>query len=182
MSKRKDLRMQILQKYFSIRGNIATLELVYDTFSELINPNFGDSKIEKLNEKLLSDIQEAVSLLPAKFKLDLRIVIKDFGEYTKTECEDIIKQNLYLAAYRVIKENKRKFLSGGSLIGVGAIVLILSYLLRNHDLWFDLINISGTLFVWEGVNMAFIERNMENKAIRKLVRSIQKISIEEYAE
>lgn len=179
MSKRKELQTQILQHYFSIQDNIATLKLVYDTFAELINPNFGDGTIEKLNDKLFSDIQEAVLLLPKKFKLNLHVIIKNFGEYTKEECAEIIKQNIYLAAYRTIKENHKKLVSGGSLIGAGAVILIVSYLLHNYELWFDLINISGTLFVWEGVNMAFLERNLENRATRALAKSIQNIIIED---
>ena len=179
MGKRKDLKMQLLRNYFSIEGNVATLQLVYDTFSELINPNFGDGNIEKLNDKLFSDIGEAVSLLPSKFKLNLHILIKDFGDYTLEECDKIIKQNIYLAAYRTLKENLRKLLSGGSLILTGAVILIVSYLLRNHELWFDLINISGTLFVWEGVNMAFLERSLENRATRKLAKHIKNITLEQ---
>lgn len=178
MGKTKQLKMQILQHYFSIRDNIATLKLVYDSFSELINPNFGDGSIEKLNDKLFSDIREAVLLLPRKFKLNLHIVIRDFGDYTKEECEKIIRQNVFLTAYRVFKENRRKLLSGFSLIGAGAAILVVSYLLREYELWFDLINISGTLFVWEGVNMAFLERNLENRATRALARSIRNITIE----
>lgn len=178
MGKRKDLKTEILQNYFSIQDNIATLNLVYDTFSELINPNFGDAKIEKLNDKLFSDIREAVSLLPRKFKLNLSIVIKNFGDYTKEECEKIIKQNIYLAAYRTVKENSQKLLSGWSLIGAGAVILVVSYILHNYELWFDLINISGTLFVWEGVNMAFLERSLENRSIRRLAKSIHTITIE----
>ena len=177
MGKGKDLKMQLLQNYFSIEGNIATLKLVYDTFSELINPNFGDGNIEKLNDKLFSDVHEAVSLLPRKFKLNLQIVIKDFGDYDKEECDKIIKQNIYLAAYRTIKENNKKLVSGWSLIGVGAIILVISYFLHNYNLWFDLINISGTLFVWEGVNTAFLQRNLENKATRTLAKSIENITI-----
>ena len=152
--KTKELEMDILQHYFSFEGKVATLKLVYDTFAELINPNFGDDKIEKLNDKLFADIRDAVSLLPRKYKLNLQIVIKDFGDYKKEECENIIKQNVYLAA-----------------------VLLVSYFLRNFDLWFDLINISGTLFVWEGVNTAFIERSHENRETLALARAIQNISI-----
>lgn len=177
MKRDKNLQLKILQNYFEIKDNIATLKLVYDTFSELINPNFGDDKIEKLNDKLFSDIKEAVVLLPKKYKLDLQIVIKDFGEYTKEECENIIKQNIYLFAYETIKANTNKMAGGWSLIGVGAIILLVSYLLRNYDLWFDLINISGTLFVWEGVNMAFIERNHDNKENISLARTIKEITI-----
>ena len=61
MNKKNQLKMEILQHYFSFEGNVATLKLVYDTFSELINPNFGDDKIEKLNDKLFSDIRDAVA-------------------------------------------------------------------------------------------------------------------------
>ena len=159
----KKLNLEILQKYFQIHDNVATLKLVYDTFSELINPNFGDEKIEKLNDKLFSDIKEAVNLLPPKYKLDLQIVIKDFGDYTLEECENIIKQNIYLVVYETIRSNNKKRVGGWSLIGVGALILLASYLLSDYNLWFDLINISGTLFVWEGVNMAFLERNHDTK-------------------
>ena len=180
MSKKKEIQLEILKHYFTVENNIATLTLVYDTFSELINPNFGDDKIEKLNDKLFSDIKEAVSLLPKKFKLNLHIVIKDFGEYTKEECENIITENLKLTAYQTIKESNKKRSCGWSLIGVGAIIILLSYFLRsqNNELWFDLINITGTLFAWEGSYMAFIERNLENIAMKTLAKSINNITIE----
>lgn len=180
MRKKKEIQLEILQHYFTVENNVATLKLIYDTFSELINPNFGDDKIEKLNDKLFSDIKEAVSLLPKKFKLNLHIVIKDFGEYTKEECENIITENLKLTAYQTIKESNKKRSCGWSLIGVGAIIILLSYFLRsqNNELWFDLINITGTLFAWEGSYMAFIERNLENRDMRTLAKSINNISIE----
>lgn len=180
MRKKKEIQLEILKHYFTVENNVATLKLVYDTFSELINPNFGDDKIEKLNDKLFSDIKEAVSLLPKKFKLNLHIVIKDFGEYTKEECENIITENLKLTVYQTIKESNKKRSCGWSLIGVGAIIILLSYFLRsqNNELWFDLINITGTLFAWEGSYMAFIERNLENRAMITLAKSINNISIE----
>ena len=112
----KKLNLEILQKYFQIHDNVATLKLVYDTFSELINPNFGDEKIEKLNDKLFSDIKEAVNLLPPKYKLDLQIVIKDFGDYTLEECENIIKQNIYLMLQDYSQNYMNKLISQMKLI------------------------------------------------------------------
>lgn len=176
--KKKDLELEILKNYFTFEGKTATLKLVYNTFLELINENFGDEKIEKLNDKLFCDIIEAVNLLPKGYKLNLIIQIKDFGEYTKEKCEQIIKQNVYLYGLQTLKANNIKRASGFSLVGVGAIILLLSYLLRNYNLWFDLINISGTLFVWEGVNTAFIERNHDVKRTLLLAKSIKNIQIE----
>ena len=177
MNKRKEKQMQILKNYFSFEENIATLKLVYDTFEELINPNFGDDKTEKLNDKLFSDIREAVSLLPRNYKLDLQIIIKDYGDYTVEESERIIVQNIELFVYSIIKDNNKKRAIGWSLIGGGAIVLVISYFLQDKELWFDLVNISGTLFVWEGAYTAFIERNLENREAKKLASSIRNITI-----
>lgn len=84
-----ELQKQILSKYFAIDGRVATLKLVYDTFAELINPNFGDASTEKLNDKLFSDIKEAIEILPKNYKLNVEIVIKDFGEYSRAECEKL---------------------------------------------------------------------------------------------
>lgn len=177
MKKVKQIELDILKNYFSFEGKVATLTLVYDSFAELINPNFGDDKIEKLNSKLFDDIKDAVSILAHKYKLNLQIVIKNFGDYTKEECEKIIKQNVYLAGYCTVKQNNKKRVGGWSLIGVGALVLLASYFLRKFNLWFDLINISGTLFVWEGVNTAFIERNVENRHAIAFAKAIKKITI-----
>lgn len=172
-----ELKEQLLNKYFSIDDKVATLQLVYDTFEELINPNFGDERIEKLNDKLFSDIKDAVNILPRKYKLNVEIVIKDFGEYSRAECEAIILQNIKLSIYMVLKSMRTHRWSGLALMGVGAAVLVASYLLNNakFDLIFDIVNISGTLFVWEGANTAFLERNHELKVVKKLAKTLQNI-------
>ena len=69
--------------------------------------------------------------------------------------------------------------SGLALMGVGAAVLILSYFLHNDklDILFDIVNISGTLFVWEGANTAFLERSFELRSTKKLAKALQKIVV-----
>ena len=174
-----ELKEQILSKYFSIEGKVATLKLVYDTFEELVNLNFGDSHTEKLNDKLFSDIKEAIEILPRKYKLNVEIVIRDFGEYSREECEKIILQNIKLSVYLVLKSMGTHRWGGLALMGAGAAVLVLSYFLNSakFDILFDIVNISGTLFVWEGANTAFLERNYELKATRKLARTLQNIVV-----
>lgn len=172
-----ELTEQLLSKYFLIDGNVVTLQLVYDTFEELVNPNFGDERTEKLNDRLFSDIKEAIEILPKKYKLNVEIVIKDFGSYSREECEDIILQNIKLSIYLVLKSMNSHRRGGYALMGVGAAVLIASYVLNKFgsDLFFDIVNISGTLFVWEGANTAFLERNQELKITKKLAKTLQGI-------
>ena len=50
--KRKEklsLRKDLLSKYYEIDNKTAKVKLYYDTFSELINQNFGDEKVELIN-------------------------------------------------------------------------------------------------------------------------------------
>ena len=170
---------QVLNKFFSVDGKVATLKLVYETFAELVNPNFGDERTEKLNDKLFSDIKEAIEILPGSYKLNVEIAIKDFGEYSREECERIILQNVNLFAYLALKQGKGHLRNGLTLIGIGAAVLVASYLLHSsaYDILFDIVNISGTLCVWEGVNTAFLERNFERKATKKIAKTIQNIAV-----
>lgn len=172
-----ELTEQLLNKYFLIDGKVATLQLVYDTFVELVNPNFGDEHTEKLNDKLFSDIKEAVNLLPKKYRLNVEIIIKDFGAYSRKECEEIILQNVKLSVYLVLKSMNSHRWSGLALMGVGTAVLIASYVLNKFgmNLFFDIVNISGTLFVWEGANTAFLERNHELRVTKKLAKTLQNI-------
>ena len=176
---KSQLKEQILSKYFSIDGKIATLKLVYDTFAELVNPNFGDERTEKLNEKLFSDIKEAIEILPRGYKLNIEIVVKDFGEYSREECEKIILQNIQLSVYLALKSGDRHLWTGLALIGIGAIVLIVSYFLHSseYDILFDIVNISGTLCVWEGVNTAFLERRLEMKTTKRIAKTVQNVTV-----
>lgn len=174
-----ELRDRLLSKFFTIEGKIATLKLFYDTFEELVNPNFGDEHTEKLNEKLFSDIREAAEILPRTYKLNVEVHIRDFGAYAREECEEIILQNIKLSAYLALKSGNGHRWSGWALIGAGAAVLIVSYFLQSakYDILFDIVNISGTLFVWEGANTAFLERNMEFSAAKRLAKALQNVSV-----
>lgn len=173
------IKERLLSKFFLFEGKVATLKLVYDTFSELVNPNFGDYSTEKLNDKLFSDIKEAIEILPRGYKVNIEIIIKDFGEYKREECEEIILMNIKLFIYSALKSWRKHLGYGLALVGIGAAVLIASYFLHSsdYDILFDIVNISGTLCVWEGVNTAFIERKLEKKTTKKIAKTIQKIDV-----
>lgn len=174
-----EFRNQLLSKFFTIEGKVATLKLVYDTFEELVNPNFGDEHTEKLNDKLFSDIKEAVDILPNSYKLNVEVVIKNFGDYTREECESIIVQNVKLSLYLALKSTGAHRWGGLALIGVGAVILLVSYFVQSakYDIIFDIVNISGTLFVWEGANMAFLQRNLDLKEAKRMAKALQHVVV-----
>lgn len=93
----------------------------------------------------------------------------------------IILQNIKLSIYLTLKSMGAHRINGLALMGVGAVVLILSYFLRSAaaDIFFDIVNISGTLFVWEGANTAFLARNLTLRNSKKLARALQNIVVVE---
>ena len=178
---RKDIidNNSILNKYFKIEGNNATLELAYETFSELIDNNFGDNQVEKLNSKLFEDIKNALFILPKNYKVNIVIRIKEFENYNQKEVENIIKGNIELYLYSIKLNNYRKKRNGLVLSFIGTILLIASYFAQSLNLSniiYDIINISGTLFVWEGISIAYIEKKekiIENKKMTMMIKKIE---------
>lgn len=171
----------ILEKYFHIEGKHAGLDLYYDTFSELIDNNFGNDKIEKLNSVLFDEIEETVKLLPSDYKLNIKIHIKDFGAYSSDEALKIIRNNFELYFYGVLQDAKRKKRNGLLAVATGVVLLLVSYFMQKTSIPYifqDVMNISGTLFVWEGIGIAYMERNQEIRSTVKFAEQIESIDID----
>ena len=78
LSKNELTEKDLLSKYYKLRGENVEVTLVYNTFSELVDPNFGDDKVEKLNNKLFDSIDLAIQEIPVKYDIFLNIKVKDF--------------------------------------------------------------------------------------------------------
>lgn len=180
MDKTKNLQLKILNKYYQINGKNATIELFYDTFSELIDNNLGNNNVEKLNSLLFEQIDEAFSLIPRNCKVTLKVHIKDFGDYKEEEAERIIKENIGLKIYALMVENRRKRRTSYFLAGGGILLLLLSYFLMkiaSPTIINDIINISGTLLVWEAVADLVIERNENLKIAKQYISKLKTIDV-----
>ncbi len=180
MKKNGTIESEILSRYFTVDGDTITVRLNFDTFSELIDQTLGDSSVEKLNSVLLDKIAETFDLIPRKYKIKIDVYISDFGDYTVQEAEKIVKDNIALTVYAFAMEQRRKMLTGLSLLGGGVALLIASYFLNWLDLpqiVFDIINISGTLLVWEAADITLIERNSDIKRAKQYVKKFKNIRL-----
>lgn len=180
LRKTQEWTREILKDYFIVDGNTLTAELYYDTFSELIDQNMGNDKVEKLNETLFDKINEILYLVPRKYQIGFVIHIKDLGEYQFEEVERILKKNLMLKIYGFALERKRKHITSLSLLMGGIVMLLASYFLSRLE-WpqiiFDVINISGTLLVWEAADVSLIERSEEIKKVKQYIKKFRDIRL-----
>lgn len=176
----KEFTDVMLSHYFTIKDNIATIRLNFDCFSELVDQSVGDDGVEKLNSTLFDKLSEIFALIPRKYKIEVEIYVKDFENYELCEAEKIVRQNFALLIYSFALERRRKIITGVSLLGGGVALLLISYFLSKLNLpqiLFDVINISGTLLVWEAANITLIERNADKKRIRQFVRKFSDVKL-----
>ncbi len=171
---------KILSRYFTVDGKTITVRLNFETFSELVDQTLGDNSVEKLNSVLFDKISEMFDLIPRKFKINIDVYISDFGDYAVSEAEKIVKDNVALMVYAFAMEQRRKTVTGFSLLGGGVALLIASYFLNWLDLpqiVFDVINISGTLLVWEAADVTLIERNSDLKRAKQYLKKLMNIRL-----
>lgn len=171
---------EILAHYFTVNGKKIKVRLNFDTFAELVDQSLGDDSVEKLNPTLFEKLSETFALIPRKYEIEVDVCIRDFGDYTIAEAEKIVKNNVTLMIYALALERRRKRITGLSLLGGGIVLLLASYFLGRLELpqiFFDVINISGTLLVWEAADISLIERGAEMKRVKQYVRKFKDIHI-----
>ena len=69
---------------------------------------------------------------------------------------------------------------GWSLLGGGVVLLLFSYFLNETSLpaiFFDVMNISGTLLVWEAADITLIERGEDAKRARQYINKLKGIRL-----
>ena len=171
---------EILAHYFTVEGNKVKVRLNFDTFSELVDQSLGDDSVEKLNPTLFEKLSETFALIPRKYEIEVDVYISDFGDYTLEEAEKIVKNNVTLMIYALALERRRKRITGLSLLGGGVVLLLASDFLGRLDLpqiFFDVINISGTLLVWEAADVTLIERGADVKRAKQYVKKFKEIRL-----
>lgn len=178
--KLKDVSAAILGKYVTLTGKLATVDLYFDTFEELIDRNVGDNSVEMMNGALSEKLNDIFAMLPPRYEVFVRLHFGEMGDYGSEEAEQVIKDNFVLKIYSLVLERRKKTAKALSLLGGGIVILLVSYFLGSLD-WpqivFDVINISGTLFVWEAANAGLLERNAEAKIGRRYLKKFKGFSV-----
>lgn len=171
---------KLLSDYFEIRGKTAKLDFTYNSFEDVINQNFGKDSVNMLDQRVFSDLESAYSMLPAKLNVHLRITFKDLGHFTLKDVRKIIESNLALRAYRIGIKRIRKIRLQLITAAIGVAILVASYILSDKGypkIFYDIVNISGTLFVWEAVSSLFLSDSYERIESSRLVAHIKRVTI-----
>ncbi len=180
---KKNNKIEILKKYYKIDEKKKEIEvdLYFENFSSLINNNFGNNNVEKLNEIMLEEIQSAFKELPLTYKINLVINIENLENYKPKEVEKIILDNLVFKQYIYKKLHLKKSLTSLLMTLFGAGLITVSYLTSSFSqipqIISDLINISGTLLVWEASYLFFIDRTDQKYLARQYATKLKTLTV-----
>lgn len=176
---------ELLSKYYKLKGNTVEVTLIYDTFAELVDFNFGDDRVEKLNNKLFNSIELAFKEVPLKYSIFLNIKIKDFGNYNQEEAITIIKENIEMRLHTISRlDKKKKFLSTFVML-IGVLFIAASYFVPRKSptvVANELVDLAGQVFVWEGMYAYFLERTDNRHLTKQYRRKLHNIKISKYGE
>ena len=164
----------LLSRYFEITGNTATISLSYDSFDDILSQN------NLLDEKLSNDLEASYALIPAKYNVDIRINLKDLGNRSIEEVRDVIESNITLLAYSSGMKSFRKSKLHLFTAAIGVLILATSYLLSKNNypsIVYDVVNISGTLFIWETVSSMFLSDRYEKIELSRFVGKLKHITV-----
>lgn len=184
LSKNKE-NEALLSKYYSINGNVAEVTLVYDTFSELVDPNFGDDKVEKLSNKLFDSINLVLKEIPIKYSISLNIKIKDFGSYNSAEAIKIIRENIEMRLHTINRAYNKQRAISVVMILIGILIITASRFLPSMDfmqLGYEIVDLFGCVFAWEGAYSLFLEKPEERQLSKQYQRKLTNIHISQYNE
>lgn len=186
LSKNELTEKDLLSKYYKLRGENVEVTLVYNTFSELVDPNFGDDKVEKLNNKLFDSIDLAIQEIPVKYDIFLNIKVKDFGNYNQDEAIKIIKENIEMRLHTVRRVDKKKKLTSALVMLAGLAIIVASYFVKRSttpsSIANEIIDLAGQVFVWEGMYSYFLDKSERRLLTKQYRTKLHTIKISKYGE
>ena len=179
--KRRDERLRkLLSRYFDLKGKTATITLSYDGFEDLVTQSFGKDDVNMLDSRLFEDIQSAFDLIPTKYDINLNLNLGSFDKYPPEKVKEIIESNIALKFYSIGLKGIRKNILHLSTMGLGVAILIISYALSYKNLptiVYDVVNITGTLFIWEAVSALFLQDSYVRWETSRLVSKMKRITV-----
>lgn len=172
-----EIRNEILNEFFEVDGNVATITFNFESVEEIIEENYGKGK--KIKSDFFTKIDETLDLLPRKMKLRILIHFNNF-DFDVNYFMDLVKKNLNFNNLERIIFEQRKIKRTFLMLGFGVSFFILYFLSLNYNfpqILTEIFNIAAWVFIWEAVTIFFIEFKDERRHHRNLKKRLLEFKI-----
>ncbi len=179
-------KLELLKKYYEVEeeNKIVRLSFHYEEAKDMLYTDVGDVNHPQLSPDVSSKLNELIPSLPLGYKIAVNFHINDYQGYDPNTLLETFNDSLEWGQYVYAKKRKRTWLNAILMVVVGLLLLLL-YVFGDNYGWFgsglqsdiitEVIDIIGTVFIWEAVTMVFIEHTDDSilgLRIRRRVSSI----------
>ncbi len=179
-------QLQLLDKYYPVNFQTkeVTFQLSYDTTSDLLMPHIQpDLNYPIIHHDLIEEMGKFLKMIPPDYHAIFEFRIKDYQSYDPKILMNAINDSMELNHYSGFKEKHRNFLLAILMTIIGVLVLLFMVVgevnhwfdSTYHDLIVEVIDILGTVFIWEAVGLAFLQPSEKVELDIRIRNKISKI-------
>ncbi|MGL4948942.1 MAG: hypothetical protein ACRC5M_01045 [Anaeroplasmataceae bacterium] len=156
----KKRREVIKEKFYNIKDDRIQIQLEFDSVSELFTTSIN-TKIPVLSEIAKNKLESVLKLDYRIINTDVYLYIKDKEGISNDEIRSILLDNLELETLHTIKIKRFINLQTFIMIFFGAIIILLGTFVfeKESSILSQIVNIAGTLLIWEASYLFFVDRS-----------------------
>lgn len=152
-----DSKLYINEHY--IKKEKAVIPIHLHSFDDIYSHYDDEKRI--LNSELISYIENIVYYIPYQYSIVLEFSGMHFSEEEKIHLAETITEQFGLIAHDMQVELRYNSIKTMTLLALGAIGLLISFLIGEHgEIQFlrEIFSIIGTFFIWEAIDNLWFER------------------------
>jgi len=180
-------QLQLLDKYYPVNFQTkeVTFQLSYDTTSNLLMPHIKpDLSYPIIHHNLIEEMGKFLKMIPPDYHAIFEFRIKDYQSYDPKILMNALNDSMELNHYSGFKEKNRNFFLAIVMTVIGILVLLFMGVGEVNN-WFDgnyrdliveVIDILGTVFIWEAIGLAFLQPSEKVELDIRIRNKISKIT------
>ncbi|MBR1478906.1 MAG: hypothetical protein IJ608_13260 [Lachnospiraceae bacterium] len=187
--KDEEQTIRTLARYYPLDEGTNTFEigLHYEKASDLFEENTDTlEKVSRISDSIPGRMSEILDDIPDGYSADVSIRVDDYEGYSPEQLMNGIKDALFFHHRRFIHETTRNGIKTGSLIVAGVVMILILTIGRQIGWWSGedtvseiltfMLDTLGTVLIWEGFSIIFIQESEEYGFERKISRKVSSIS------
>ncbi len=154
---------EFLHKIYEQKEKNLLLALSYKFFDELFDTKLKTQNIPLVEQSFFDYLDKVFDTISVRSKVVLSVEVLD-GYYTKEQLGNFVENNIRLHVFELLLQDKKQKRNSALLCLFGGLLLLFSFWCGKMFSVFlisDAFNTIGSILIWSGVDIFFIERNRD---------------------
>ena len=180
-------QIELLKQRYDVdeENKIISISLRYDKISDIVLTNVGKKEYPQFDPQVFENMENLFDDFPMNYRAEIKFDIADYEGFEPCEIMTSFNASLELTQYSARRHRKNKWLIAASMTVVGVVFLFLLAMGQINN-WFgeganeevitEIIDIIGSVFIWESVYYLFMEPTQQASLALKMRQKIAYVS------